>query len=201
VELREFREQLAAAMVDQKERPFVGDGSPFKAKAFIVGRNPATPLDREFWYFWDDTKGFDRAKFDAEYHKVRPTKTGTRPRIEAISSAFALGECLETNIYSIPTTAGHPLRAEQKRTVAFEFLLRTLKPRALYIYGACTAQWFNELCPALEGLRDDELAVVEFQGRPTAVMLRRHAALYTASILAAAEFGRQFASAERGLTG
>jgi len=88
VELTEFRHRLSGLMLDKVERPFVCDGSPLQTQMFVVGLNPATALRKNFWCFWDDSRGFDREKFDREYREVRAMKTGNRPRIEAISRAF-----------------------------------------------------------------------------------------------------------------
>jgi hypothetical protein len=181
-------------MLDKVERPFVCDGSPLQTQMFVVGLNPATALRQNFWCFWDDSRGFDREKFDREYREVRAMKTGNRPRIEAISRAFPRGLCLETNIYSSPTKTAPMLRRDQKRTEAFEFLFRTIQPKALYIHGAPVVQFFTCVNAEIGGFDDDTPIRTRLWDHAIVVMLRRRRALYTASCEAAHEFGRALAA-------
>ena len=193
--LREFREQLTALMVEQTERPFVCDGSPLRCKVFVVGLNPATTLREEFWSYWDDATGFDRGDFDRKYGDVRPTKSGNRPRIEAITRAFPRGDCLETNIHSSPTKSGPMLKANQKRTAVFEYLTDVLRPKALFIHGAPTCRYFAKLSPDIDGFPDDTPQHTMLWGRNVIVMLRRRRALYTAAVNEAAKLGQLLATA------
>lgn len=107
--LAAFRAGVQARMVESTERPFVCDGSPLSARVFIVGFNPATTLPVSFWSFWSDEKGFDRSSFADAYGAVRPTKSGNRPRIEAIASAFLPGACIETTIHCRPSASADEL--------------------------------------------------------------------------------------------
>jgi hypothetical protein len=195
VQLIEFRRQLSDIMIEQMERPFVCDGSPLNTLAFVVGLNPATLLSRNFWDFWDDSLGFNRASFDEEYGMLRPTKTGNRPRIEAVSQAFPKGACLETNIYASPTKRAPMLRPDQKRTAGFEFLFQTIQPRALFIHGAETARFFGTVNPELDQVDDDVPVKTQLWGKDVVVMLRRRRALYTAAVDQAHANGLNLAAA------
>jgi hypothetical protein len=75
MELAQFRVEVTQRMAHENERPFVCDGSPLDAWAFIVGFNPATTLKEPFWSSWHDQTGFDRARFDAGYREVRKRKS------------------------------------------------------------------------------------------------------------------------------
>lgn len=195
VGLTEFRHQLSTLMLETNERPFVCDGSPLSTWAFVVGLNPATLLQRSFWDFWDDARGFNRAIFEQEYGVLRPTKTGNRPRIEAISRAFPKGACLETNIYASPTKNGPMLRKDQKRTDVFEFLFQSIQPKALFIHGAPTVKFFSSVNPEI-GLLDDDVPVsTRLWGKNVTVMLRRKRALYTAAVDQANVYGSILAAA------
>lgn len=194
-QLIEFRRQLSALMIEQTERPFVCDDSPLNTWAFVVGLNPATPLRSSFWEFWDDSFGFNRATFEKEYGALRPTKTGNRPRIEAVSKAFPKGACLETNIYASPTKSAPMLRPAQKRTAGFEFLFQTIQPRALFIHGAPTVKFFSTVNPELDQIDDDVPVKTQLWGKDVVVMLRRRRALYTAAVDQAHKNGLMLAAA------
>lgn len=195
MQLNEFRRQLSAIMIEATERPFVCDRSPLSTWAFVVGLNPATALSRNFWDFWDDSIGLNRASFDEEYGVLRPTKTGNRPRIEAVSKAFPKGTCLETNIYASPTRSAPMLRPDQKRTAAFEFLFHTIQPRALFIHGAETASFFSTVNPELDLVDDDVPVKTKLWGKDVVIMLRRRRALYTAALDQAHANGLKLAAA------
>jgi len=84
------------------------------------------------------------------------------------------------------------LRRDQKRTEAFEFLFRTIQPKALYIHGAPVVRFFTkEVNPEIDGFDDDTPIRTRLWDHAIVVMLRRRRALYTAS---AYEFGRALAA-------
>ena len=62
LDLSSFEQRLAALIGKPTDlRPFVCDGSPLDCRVFIVGFNPASALDEDFWKFWDPSIGFDMA--------------------------------------------------------------------------------------------------------------------------------------------
>jgi hypothetical protein len=115
------------------ERPFLVDGDPFRATAFIVGANPATDLSH-FWSFWDDERGMDRKRFMIEYRATRALK-GVRPRIERIVARCPSKVVLETNVFSKPTARDVDLEAIDRRTVVFEHIFRQLRPNVLFMHS------------------------------------------------------------------
>jgi hypothetical protein len=47
------------------ERPFVCDGLPESCSVIIIGENPATSMQTDWWDFWNDETGFDLGKFES----------------------------------------------------------------------------------------------------------------------------------------
>lgn len=128
-------------------RPFVCDGSPLDCRAFIVGFNPATTMDTDFWEFWRSGYGFDKAAWFEVYKKERvrkPLKPGklrrspvsnTRRVIDWISDAASPCKCLETNVYSRATDSANELAQEHRNTAPFDFLLEFIKPAVIVTHG------------------------------------------------------------------
>ena len=60
------------------ERPFVCKGcSPADRKIFIVGLNPATKMEENFWSFWPGDS-FDKDEWQAAYDKAREKQRKTK---------------------------------------------------------------------------------------------------------------------------
>ena len=68
--LASFRKNLSA-ILPEKGRPFVCQGSPYNCKIFIVGINPATTMEG-FWGYWSDCAGYDKDSF-FEGYKIEST--------------------------------------------------------------------------------------------------------------------------------
>ncbi len=134
-------------------RPFVCDGSPLDCGVFIVGFNPATEMTCDFWEFWRPGVGFDKAKWCAAYvqeRRARSLKPGQRRRsavsntrrvLDWIAQELSPLLCLETNLYSVPTSKAADLSAIDKRTDPFRYLLGRIQPRVIVAHGkdACDA--------------------------------------------------------------
>jgi hypothetical protein len=58
-----------------------------------------------------------------------------RPRIERFVDGARPLPCLETNIYAAPTPKGKDLRAEDKDPSIFLYLLRTIRPRGIFVHS------------------------------------------------------------------
>jgi hypothetical protein len=92
-------------------RPFVCDGSPLECDVALIGYNPATSLQADFWDFWDTTRGFAKARWFETYkaeRQSRPLKPGrtrrqavspTRKRIDLFIAGLGPHRCIETNLY------------------------------------------------------------------------------------------------------
>lgn len=146
--LAEFETQLAELIGrPSDQRPFVCEGSPLDCSVFIVGFNPATTMDADFWSFWRSGSGFDKKAWLEEYKRdraQRPLKPGktrrnlvsnTRRVIEWIIEAAAPCRCLETNIYALPSDDKASLAEESRKTAPFRFLLETIKPSVIVAHG------------------------------------------------------------------
>ncbi|MCY0095070.1 hypothetical protein [Hoeflea ulvae] len=110
--MAEFETYLrTAAPANSGLRPFVCSGSPLECSIALVGYNPATNLEADFWNFWNSARGFDKANWFETYkveRQNRPLKPGktrrnavspTRKRIELFIEGVGDYKCLETNLY------------------------------------------------------------------------------------------------------
>jgi hypothetical protein len=148
---QEFKTELERLIGNPTSlRPFICDGYPLDSEIFIIGINPATEIKENFWNFWDGdkfnkTKWFDNYLLERKdkYHKVSPT----RVKIEyLVNTIFKNHKCLETNAYSTATANLSLLQSNQKDTDILSFLIRTIKPKAMFIHGTDPANFIkNEL--------------------------------------------------------
>ena len=137
---------------DPSLRPFICDGNPLDSKIFIVGINPATQLESSFWDYYQDDK-FNKKKWLDDYIKHRKqrgkikTLSPTRSKIEKlVQNSFAEYHCLETNVYSKPSGYLKDLADKDKNTDIFNFLIRSIRPKAILIHGKNPAEFIkNEL--------------------------------------------------------
>lgn len=84
------------------ERPFVCDGHPEQCTVIVIGKNPVTPLARDWWSYWDDNSGFDLEMFQSVYESERvvaqkPPVSPTRRRLNRLRRNGLT--CLETNVF------------------------------------------------------------------------------------------------------
>jgi hypothetical protein len=91
------------------DRPFVCAELPTSCIAILIGENPATDMDMDWWYFWNDKTGFDFSRWDAMYRAVRRAAgkrevSPTRLRITRLREAGV--RCLETNVFMNQAPAG-----------------------------------------------------------------------------------------------
>jgi hypothetical protein len=145
-ELRQFRTALEQIMPGTATRPFLCTGSPLACKVFIVGFNPATSLDGPFWRYWSDDSGYDKASMMRDYLIKRNLSEpiGVRARIERIVAQLQAGICLETNICSTPTKKAAQLVRDNRKTEIFEFLLRKIKPKLVYVHSNEPIKFFQK---------------------------------------------------------
>lgn len=162
-----FEVELACRIAKPtKLRPFVCDGSPLACQAFIVGFNPATSMESDFWHFWSQREGFDKSAWHDEYvadRNRRPLSPGKTRRtevspsrrvIEWILEEAAPIKVLETNIYATPTRRKSDLVLGDRDPSTFRFLLRTIKPSVIVVHG-------NDAIAELRNLEKGQAAVIE----------------------------------------
>ena len=132
-------------------RPFICDGSPLDCSVFLVGSNPATPMNHSFWDFWSDERGFNKEQFMLAYKETRWQRgktqlSPTRYTLEWVVSAAAPAKCLETNVYANPGDGGvKRLRPEDLNPEPFHFLLDRIKPRLVVAHGGTAKKYLEQL--------------------------------------------------------
>lgn len=92
------------------DRPFVCAGRPDACTAVLIGENPATSTNADWWSFWSDVTGFDLERWEASYRSERLRRgkramSATRSRIVRLRSAGI--RCLETNVFMNERLHGH----------------------------------------------------------------------------------------------
>lgn len=160
--LTKFREQLQGLMHSPYLRPFVCEGSPLDCNVFIVGINATTKLD--FWHFWTDEYGFHKEEWLKAYQDERVEKgrrpiTPTRQKINIVGAELTPHRCLETNLYSTATTRANQLTKEDEKTEIFEFLLNTIRPKAIWLHGNEPIKYFQR---QVNSLVKNQLIETEF---------------------------------------
>jgi hypothetical protein len=172
-------------------RPFVCDGSPFVARVFVVGFNPATSMDKPFWHYWSDDAGFDKPRFMRDYLEKRKLEEpeGVRARIERIVTQMPRGMVMETNICSKPTKTAAELTRNLRTTRIFRFLLDTIKPQVVYVHSNEPIKYFEGLTGA-RGFSDGQALNVSY-GDQTIQLLGTRGPLFRMAYPDAAALGRK----------
>ena len=87
------------------QRPFVCDGCPTECHVVIIGTNPATPLNSNWWEY-----GFDYNLFMCKYKAKRGKPGPTRRRLMRITA------CLREVLIEVCRNQRVPQRSEVGRT-------------------------------------------------------------------------------------
>lgn len=103
--LDQFEVGLANVIGRQSSlRPFVCEGSPLDCEVFIVGYNPATTMEGDWWRFWIPGYGYQKRMWSKEYLNQRDGKMSkTRKRIEAVVAELGAVRVLKANIDARPS--------------------------------------------------------------------------------------------------
>lgn len=187
VTLKSFREGLEPLMPNPGARPFTCDGSPLECRIFIVGLNPRTRLDEDFFdRYWKDDYGFLRKVFEKDYRKKKSDPSQTRRRIDHFVEAASPVPCLETNIYAVPTENESELNKLKRKdknttinTAILEYLVKTLRPIGIFVHTKKPVEFFQELS-GCNPIPDDKPKRVEIFEQPT-WLLRAPRQLYATS--------------------
>jgi hypothetical protein len=137
--LTEFSEglfQLLPHGLDSTLRPFVCEGSPLNCSTFIVGYNNAHGIG-PFRQVWSDQTGFDKSAFDKLFvlSGGKPDdRTTNRYWINRISNA--VGQCLETNLFSKDSKKAQSLSAKDQSPDAFDYVFKSVRPSTLFCFNA-----------------------------------------------------------------
>ena len=144
--MSKFRSELDKLLPSPVSRPFLCDGSPLDCSIFIVGTNSAREVEKPFWSFWSDSRGFNKAKYIRELEQLPRGLTKTRKNIEIVASAAGQAITLDTNIYLQPTPTEVELRKENKKTDVIEYLLKTIRPKVVLTHGVKATKFFRKHC-------------------------------------------------------
>lgn len=122
-------------------RPFVCNGSPLECDVFIVGCNPATVMDADFWSYWRMGHGFDKDAWLADYKAQRRNAgkrevSPTRRAIEVLVESCRPLKCLETNVFAEPSARQSDLGTAARSRSMLAFLVNAIEPRWIISHGA-----------------------------------------------------------------
>lgn len=83
-------------------RPFVCDGFPELCVAVVIGENPATEMEGDWWTYWEASSGFNFETWRKSYEESRLRRgkgavSNTRRRLDRLRGAGV--RCLETNVF------------------------------------------------------------------------------------------------------
>ena len=192
--LREFRSQLEKIerrLPSPISWPFLCRGSPLKCRIFIVGTNPGAKVEKPFWSFWTDSRGFKRAEFIRELTQLDGGLKQTRKTVENLVDAAGQKVTLDTNVYSFWSPRAKYLTAEEKKTDVFEYLLHSIRPRIVLAHGDEAKQFFRKRGITLMG---DRVRPINLDGLKIELLSRRHLS-YQTSFAEARKIGRALAKA------
>ncbi len=124
-------------------RPFLCQGSPFGCTVFLVGINPAT--DTPFWPYWSLDRGCDKDGWLQAYRDKHGRLRPTRERIERLCNAMSPTRALEANVFHLPSDREADLTEDRRSTVVFDYLLRALQPRVMFVHGRSAIEHLERL--------------------------------------------------------
>ena len=142
--MAEFDRQIRTLCGDLSEgRPFLCNGSPFDCEIFLVGINPATDVPLK--PYWSLDHGCNKAAWLEAYREKHPGYRPTRDRIQRLFEAAAPAQILETNVFHFHSKREAILPKSHRTTAVFDFLLKTVKPRIMFVYGRSAVRHVEQL--------------------------------------------------------
>lgn len=128
-------------------RPFVCNGLPQSCTVIVVGENPATRMDTDWWSYWSDETGFDLNKFEDEYRARRLAQgkravSNTRLRLNRLRDHGL--ECLETNIFAREGSDGGPTGEPNARLLRM-FLSALPQLKAIIDHGDVARRQLDQI--------------------------------------------------------
>lgn len=161
MDLNDFERGLAAIIGRPTSmRPFVCDGSPLDCQIFLVGIEPATALPEDFWSFWRPGRGYDKAAwqqaYQAERRRLGKGTSPTRRNSEAFLRGAGGVKVLETNVFAAPRPRYS--RVGTGGTEAFDFLLKSVRPKVLFVHGTPARRKIRMMAPSAAILEANHLS-------------------------------------------
>ncbi len=114
-------------------RPLICEGSPLAAQVFIVGYNPASRIEGDWWSHWQPGYGFRKSDWQRAYLAARGRPSKTRARIDAIVAALPEVAVVETNIDARPSARKSTYPDPDTRI--FDLLLTRSLPKVIIAHG------------------------------------------------------------------
>lgn len=129
------------------DRPFVCDGLPQSCTVIVVGENPATDMDSDWWSYWSDETGFDLSRFEHDYEARRRAQgrlavSNTRLRLRRLRS-HGLG-CLEANAFAREGPGGHG-DGKSNSDLLRLFLSKLPQLKAIIVHGVGAQRAINQI--------------------------------------------------------
>ena len=135
MDLNQFENGLAEVIGRPSNlRPFVCEGSPLDCDVFIVGYNPATAMEGDWWRYWKAGYGFQKDRWYTDYLKARGGEASkSRKKIADFVAWLPMARVLEANIDARPSKK----KSEYPKpvTAPFDYLLKTIKPKVILAHG------------------------------------------------------------------
>jgi hypothetical protein len=131
----------------------VCDGLPDAAHVIIIGQNPATDMNTDWWSYWDQQTGFQYDRFLADYQRGRaqrgePKTSVTRLRLNRVRQNGI--RAVETNAYQNQQSGGAGRRVQNYSLL--NLLIENMSAlKAIIAYGQ-PAQEFVEKADLPDGL-------------------------------------------------
>ncbi len=142
------------------QRPFVCEGYPTESHVLIIGTNPATPLNMDWWDWWNSERGFDYDLFMSRYinarRRMRKSLLGaTRRRFiritDTLQSKFRLNlKTIESNVYRREARSeeqlwGYKESDRYPNNEVLHLLISGLQmPKVVIPHGTSAAAWLTE---------------------------------------------------------
>lgn len=128
-------------------RPFVCDGRPEFCDVIVIGENPATEMNTDWWSFWNDDTGFDLHKFECTYEATRLARgkrgvSNTRLRLNRLRSKGL--QCLETNASLKERMNGHDVDSSIQGLLP-ELIANLPRLKAVVAHGQVADKALNSL--------------------------------------------------------
>lgn len=185
MKITEFEKGLREKLIPyEKPRPLICEKNPLHFEIFIVGINAATEMNKDFWSFWTEKNGFNKTEWFESYileRKLKPLKpnktrrnklSSTRQRIEWIIDSANPIKTLETNLFVIATPTANELTNEDRESSVFEFLLKSIKPKIVFIHGNEVIEYFQKLYRIK--IKKDKIQNFDILGTETNILAMNH---------------------------
>lgn len=137
-------------------RPFVcgAGGFPEHHNVIVVGQDPSTRLDTNWWDYWDSETGFDYDRFIAEYVKTRKNQGNSTSKS---SARLRLDRIRLNDIKAVETNASKGDDVPDSNRNVVKFLIEKMHDlKAIIAHGAIAHRLIDHLQSEKETQIPDE---------------------------------------------